>query len=136
MSLQTPYLDALFSDGEAYGRRVDLEPSFRSFCGLKKIQSYLIKEAKEKEVCRKIPKAVFGFLSSPSTDLSILSLSFYLYIYVSIHVSSFLSVSFLLSLTLSLSLSLPSPHSHPVLRSILLKRLSFLCFLLRGELAI
>ncbi|OEH80321.1 splicing factor 3a [Cyclospora cayetanensis] len=47
--METPYLDALFEDAESFGRLVSLDASYRSFCGLKKIQRHFIREAKEKE---------------------------------------------------------------------------------------
>ncbi|XP_026190206.1 splicing factor SF3a60 homolog [Cyclospora cayetanensis] len=50
--METPYLDALFEDAESFGRLVSLDASYRSFCGLKKIQRHFIREAKEKELAR------------------------------------------------------------------------------------
>ncbi|KAL8426742.1 hypothetical protein Efla_002256 [Eimeria flavescens] len=50
--METPYLEAIFLDSEAGGRRVDLSDSYRLFSDLKRIQQHLQKEAKEKELSR------------------------------------------------------------------------------------
>ncbi|KAL8451824.1 hypothetical protein Emed_001704 [Eimeria media] len=45
-------LQEFMEDAEAAGRRVDLAESYRLFCGLKRVQQHLLKEAKEKELSR------------------------------------------------------------------------------------
>ncbi|CDI80493.1 hypothetical protein EAH_00051970 [Eimeria acervulina] len=50
--LDTPYLDAVFTTSEDFGRRLSLDDFFSSFCNLKKIQRHFAKESTEKELSR------------------------------------------------------------------------------------